>query len=136
MLVCTIGTFHGKRDTSIMQEDGSWVKGPDLPLSAGIMGHCLCPRTIGENEQYIVAGGYTSWNLVGLLKRVMMYDFHSDAWTSLPNLPEERAYGTCSPYTKTNGDQLILYIGEILDRHQKVSMSSSNKLKSHINLSE
>ena len=94
-----------------MKNDGNWIKGPDLPRGAGVMGHCLCPRTIGDSEQFIIAGGARGGNLTSLVKNVFMYDFNFDQWSVLPDLPEEKAFGTCSPYTMDNGHQIVLYAG-------------------------
>ena len=98
----------------MIQEKGNWVAGPRLPVGFQLTGHSICPRIIGDNSHFIVAGGERGWNEDSYSEDVLMYDFDLDTWKELPGLPEARAYGTCAPYTKVNGDQIILYAGQCL----------------------
>ena len=96
----------------ILNEEGHWDQGPELPTGYEVHGSALGPRTIGDKSDFLLAGGRTHLDNTGVLvANVLVYSFKTQSWTYLPSLPEPRAYGTISPYTKDSGNQIIIFAG-------------------------
>ena len=112
MLLFVAGSWQVSHESTIQADDESWTDGPNLPLGTGLMGHCLCPRTVGDKSQFIVAGGEKDWSVNDFSKSTFQYSFQTETWIELSDLPQPRAHGTCSPFTKSNGDQLVIYLGK------------------------
>ena len=92
-------------------EDNSWSNGPRLPKP--FQSHCMCAySTTDLNQRYLIIGGEDGKVTATAYTFVYLYDFDGDSWTVLPNLPSPRANGACSPFVKSNGDTIIVYMGE------------------------
>ena len=94
-------------------EDNSWSNGPRLPKP--FQSHCMCAySTMDLNQRYLIIGGEDGKVTATAYTFVYLYDFDGDSWTVLPNLPSPRANGACSPFVKSNGDTIIVYMGCLL----------------------
>ena len=93
----------------ILNDDGSWSNGP--LLDSEIYRHCICPRTIGDNDRFILVGGLKAASWYNSSYDVRMYDFSVGLWSVLPDVPESRVSASCGPYTRDNGEQIILHTG-------------------------
>ena len=73
--------------------------------------------TIASKQRYLLIGGEDGkiTATATAYAFVDMYDFDGDSWTVLTNLPSPRNNGECSTFVKSNGDTVIVYMGEKLE---------------------
>lgn len=93
--------------TEVLKDNLGWITGPPLPIP--LFSHCLSSIDNENDTTFMIHGGRsTNWSGS---KKVWLFDWANQEWTSLPDLGVPISDHACAPITLADGSKVIVTAG-------------------------